>query len=47
MKNGDEKQIVHHCMFEVTAAEGGEEEEQKGVMLHWVNGREAGLPLPC
>ena len=40
------------CMFEVTAAaaaaEGGrEEEEQKGVLLHWVNGREAGLPLPC
>ena len=36
------------CMFEVTAAAGGGEgEEQKGVMLHWVNGREAGLPLPC
>ena len=40
------------CMFEVTAAAaaaegGGEEEEQKGVLLHWVNGREAGLPLPC
>ena len=35
------------CMFVVTAAAGGEEEEQKGVLLHWVNGREAGLPLPC
>ena len=40
------------CMFEVTAAAaaaegGGGEEEQKGVLLHWVNGREAGLPLPC
>jgi len=40
------------CMFEVTAAAaaaegGGEEVKQKGVLLHWVNGREAGLPLPC
>jgi hypothetical protein len=31
------------CVLEVLA----DEAEQHGVLLHWVNGSEAGLPLPC